>query len=111
MEPVNQFAQAVKKIINEYAAFPPSYGEVAVEKIFDDANGHYELMYSGWNGSRRVHGAVLHVDIKDGKVWIQHDGTEDGIAEELVTAGVPRDHIVLAFHHPDERKHTDYAVA
>ena len=50
------------------------------------------------------------MDIKDGKVWIQHDGTEDGIAEELVEAGVPREHIVLAFHPPDVRKHTPYAV-
>ena len=36
---------------------------------------------------------------------------EDGVAEELVEAGIPRDHIVLAFRAPEIRKYTDYAVA
>ena len=51
------------------------------------------------------------MDVRGDKVWIQRDGTEDGIAEELVDAGIPRDHIVLAFHHPSSRPYTDYAVA
>jgi hypothetical protein len=44
-------------------------------------------------------------------VWIPDDGTEDGIAEECVKAGIPRDQIVLAFKPPDIRAHTDFAVA
>lgn len=65
----------------------------------------------GWDGAQRVHGSVVHIDIIDGKVWIQRDGTKHGIAEELVAAGIPRDHIVLAFHPPDLRQYTDYAGA
>jgi hypothetical protein len=53
---------------------------------------------------------VIHIDLRDGKVWIQHDGTEDGVAGELVEAGIPRDRIVLAFHHPSKRKYSDFAV-
>lgn len=26
--------------------------------------------------------SVIHVDIRNGMVWIQHDGTASGIAEE-----------------------------
>jgi hypothetical protein len=44
-------------------------------------------------------------------VRIQHDGTEDGSAEELVKAGIPRNRIVLAFKPLDIRAHTDFAVA
>ena len=111
MDAVAAYREIVKRIIGEYAALKPSYGNIEVETIFDDAQGHYEIVYNGWDEWRRIHGPVLHVDIKDGKVWIQHDGTEDGIAEEMVQAGIPREHIVLAFHHPDERKHTPFAVA
>lgn len=68
-------------------------------------------MYAGWNGPYRIHGSMLHIDIRDGKVWTQHDGTEDGIAEELVQAGIARDCIVLAFKSPDIRPHTGFAVA
>ena len=55
------------------------------------------MIYTGWDEWRRVHGTVIHVDIRDGKVWIQHDGTEDGIAYEFLEAGIPHEHIVLAF--------------
>ncbi len=82
MDRVTDYRDIVKRIISEYAALKPSYGDIEVETIFDDGQGHYEMVYTGWNGFRRIHGAVLHVDIRDGKVWIQHDGTEDGIAEE-----------------------------
>jgi hypothetical protein len=47
----------------------------------------------------------------DGKVWIQHDGTEDGIAYELEAAGIPKARIVLAFKSLKRRKLTEYAVS
>jgi hypothetical protein len=111
VDPIETYRQILKRIITEYAAFKPSYGDIEVETVFDERHDHYEMLYTGWHEFRRIHGAVIHVDIRDGKVWIQHDGTEDGIAEELVRAGIPREHIVLAFHHPDKRKHTSFAVA
>jgi ketopantoate reductase len=111
MDRVREYRDIVKRIITEYAQFKPSYGEINVETIFDEERDHYELVYEGWKPSERVHGSVIHVDIRNGKVWIQHDGTEEGIAEELVEAGIPRDHIVLGFHSPEIRKHTKFAVA
>jgi hypothetical protein len=54
---------------------------------------------------------LVHIDIINGKMWIQRDGTEDGIANELVRAGVPKDRIVLGFRSPAIRKHTEFAVA
>ncbi|MFM7425742.1 MAG: element excision factor XisI family protein, partial [Elainella sp.] len=42
---------------------------------------------------------------------IHYDGVEDGITQELIAAGIPKDQIVLAFHPPHLRQHTGYAVA
>ncbi len=53
---------------------------------------------------------VLHLDIKDSKIWVQHDGTEIGFADELVKLGVPKEDIVLAFHEPFVRQYTGFAV-
>ncbi|HBY77183.1 MAG TPA: XisI protein, partial [Cyanobacteria bacterium UBA11148] len=53
---------------------------------------------------------LLHIDIIDGKLWIQHDGTEEGIADELVAAGVTKDSIVLGFKSVERRKLTELAV-
>jgi hypothetical protein len=51
----------------------------------------------GWQGDRRVHGSVIHIDIHDGKVWIEYNGTDARLGEELVAAGIPRNAIVLGF--------------
>jgi len=33
----------IKEFIMEYAALPPSYGEVEMEPMFDEERGHYQL--------------------------------------------------------------------
>jgi hypothetical protein len=60
---------------------------------------------------KRVHGCLIHLDIINDKIWVQRDGTEQGIANELVDAGVPKEHIVLGFRSSEMRKHTDFAAA
>ncbi len=111
MDEVSTYRRIIRSLIEDYARTPPSVGEIEVETIFDEAKDHYELSYSGWDGHRRIHGYVLHLDIRDGKIWIQHDGTYDGIANALVEAGIPRDRIVLAFKPPDIRQYTGFAVS
>ncbi|GAB4212635.1 MAG: hypothetical protein OHK0022_48680 [Roseiflexaceae bacterium] len=60
---------------------------------------------------RRVHGVIVHIEIIDGKVWLQRDDTDFAIAKELVAAGIPQDQIVLGFHSPEVRPFTGVAVA
>ena len=70
----------IKRTFLCYTRFAPP-GQVEAETIFDDAKGHYELSWIGWNRSRRIHGSVIHIDLKGDKIWIQHDGTHDGVAD------------------------------
>ena len=98
----------IEAILREYA-HKPSHGDIEPELVIDREKGHYELMFIGWDQHRRVHGSVLHIDLKGNKVWIQHDGTQ-GVAKELVAAGIPKDQIVLGFRPKKIRQHTGYAV-
>ncbi len=56
-----------------------------------------------------VYGTIIHVDIRDGKIWIQRDFTEEGVASELVDLGVPKTDIVLGFKPPYMRQFTGFA--
>ena len=111
MDDVIRYRQIIRELIQEFSKVRPSRGEIEIEIIFDEAQDHYELMYAGWNDSYRIHGSVLHLDIRSGKVLIQYDGTEEGVAEKLVAAGIPRDRIVLAFKAPAIRPYTGFATA
>jgi ketopantoate reductase len=111
MEELKHYRKVIRELIEDYARNKPSIGDIEVEMVLDERNDHYELIHVGWHKDYRVHGAVLHIDIRGGKVWIQHDGTDDIVAERLVEAGIPKDRIVLAFKPPEIRPHTGYAVA
>ena len=111
MDPVEKWCEALERILREHAAVPYSHGDIRSEVLIDREHGRYVLLDIGWNGVERVHGVLVHVDVLDGRFWIQCDGTEEGLATQLVDVGVPRDRIVLAFKHPSIRKYTDFAMA
>jgi len=84
--------------------------DTEVQLIFDTKPEHYQVINLGWKDQKRVYGCVIHIDIKEGKILIQRDRTEIGIANELVAAGVPKKDIVLAFKSPYLRQFTEFAV-
>jgi hypothetical protein len=110
MADVAHYRQLVQELLQGYSNIKANNEAVEAEAIFDPQRDRYQLVHVGWANKRRVYGCVLHLDIKDGKIWIQHDGTEGGIANELVDRGVPKHDIVLGFHSPFKRQFTDFAV-
>lgn len=106
-----KYRHIIQKILEDYAAFLGQEDGIQQELIFDRERDRYLLLETGWHNRKRIYGSFLHLDIIDNKVWIQHDGTEDGIAYELEAAGIPKDHIVLAFKSLERRKLTEYAVS
>lgn len=111
MDTLDAYREVIEQVLTEYARVPYAHGNIETEIVIDRANDHYLLVNVGWFGDRRIHGEIVHLDIIDGKVWVQYDGTEDGLANELVRAGIPRERIVLGFQQPELRKYSKFAVA
>lgn len=110
---VEQYRQYIRHLLSERAeriSHRRTEPEYEVQTVFDKEQDHYQLLYVGWRGNKRDFGCILHVDIKDGKIWIQHDGTEVGLANQLVEMGVPKQDIVLAFHEPEVRQFTGFGT-
>ena len=104
MDPVDKWREQIAKIIMKRTEIPYSHGKIESIPVFDTENDRYLLMVVGWDGYRRIHGCVIHLDIIDGKIFIQRDGTEDGLYTELIEAGISPNDIVLAFRYVDERE-------
>jgi ketopantoate reductase len=111
MEDLNQWRKILESVLQYYAELPYPYTDVRTYVVVSRDGSHFFLIHEGWQGNKRIHGMVVHAEIRDGKIWIHYDGIESSITEELVAAGVPKDRIVLAFHPPYVREHTGYAVA
>jgi hypothetical protein len=81
-----------------------------IEQIFDTERDRYQIISVGWNNQKRVYSTMIHLDIRNEKVWIQQNTTEIDIASELVEMGVKEDDIVIGFHTPKMRQSTNFAV-
>jgi len=79
--------------------------------IFDEQHDHYLLIARGWQGEERIKENTIHVRLREGKIWIEEDWTEDGVVTDFLQAAVLREDIVLAFHPPHLRQYTEFAIA
>ena len=111
MDKVEQYREYIQKLITTHASSDEDKEEVEVQLVMDIVRDHYQWMNVGWKGFKRVYHCYVHLDIKDGKIWIQQNWTEDDLAADLVEMGVPREDIVLGLQPPFKRPYTDYGVA
>jgi hypothetical protein len=113
MDKLTEYPKLIKDILTEYVELCQCHPQKDMETflVVDEAKGHYIWMNLGWQNGERITGMTVYVRLKDGKFWIEEDWTENGIATDLVEAGVPKEDIVLAFHEPKIRQYTDFAVA
>ncbi|MCW6053244.1 XisI protein [Lyngbya sp. CCAP 1446/10] len=92
MERIN-YGELVQTILSQHSGNDLDT-ETEVQLVFDTKREHYQVLHLGWYEQKRVYGCVIHVDIKNEKIWIQRDRTEAGVANKLVAAGVPKEDIV-----------------
>ncbi|KYC36306.1 fatty-acid oxidation protein subunit alpha [Scytonema hofmannii PCC 7110] len=108
MEKLN-YSDVVENILKQYATITVGEG-TEVELVADRSNGHYLVMFIGWRDEVQVYGSLIHIDIKGNQIWIQQDGTNEGIAQQLVEVGVPQSDIVLGYRSPLVRPFTGFGV-
>jgi hypothetical protein len=111
MDRLDTYRQIIRNVLQPYTQI--AYANVTAKnrQIFDPETDRYLIISEGWNRQHHLHSCLIHIEIIDEKVWIQLDNTEDGVAEELIQAGIPKQDIVLGFHEPEVRQYTGFAVA
>jgi XisI protein len=113
MDHLNQYRAIIQQILQEYHQLQQASADADWESVLlvDRAEDRYLLMRLGWQGTTRINRNTIHVRLKNQKIWIEEDETEDSVATELLQLGVPHQDIVLAFHPPPLRQYTEFAIA
>ncbi len=109
MEKLEKYRQIVRELLTAHAT--PNDSEVECQIVFDTEHDHYQVLDMGWQGLNRIYACYIHMDIRNGKIWIQHNMTEADLGQELVERGVPTADIILGLHPPYKRPYTSYGVA
>lgn len=113
MDKLNYYRSLIKQFLQERADLMNSHPISGLETLclFDEARDEYLILNIGWRDRKRVQYITLLARILNSKIWVEEDGTEEGLASLLVEAGVPKEDIVLAFNPPELRYLSEYAAA
>ncbi len=111
MEKLTLYKQILRKWMSAQLTDNQTLQEEETYMVVDEENQHYLLYHNGWDNMSRSYGCFFHARIKNEKIFIEYNGTDIEVAEDLVVEGVAKADIVLAFHAPAKRKHTGFGVA
>ncbi|MGH9846114.1 MAG: XisI protein [Blastocatellia bacterium] len=113
MDRIAQYREIIERVLTETLEFigPPHDKGVEYKLLLDRQRDSYGLIAVGFDKARRLHHFVIHLEIINGKIWLQADNTDLVIARDLERAGIAKSEIVLGFQPPSVRPHTEYAAA
>jgi glyoxylase-like metal-dependent hydrolase (beta-lactamase superfamily II) len=110
MEALSHYRRVILSILRDLAE-ASTRDDVETLLLADTTNDNYLLIDAGWDGIERVHHIIAHLRIRDGKIWVEVDNTDQQIVQQLLDVGIAKELIVLAFYSPQKRRFTDFAVA
>ena len=111
MDNLRDYSGIIEEKLKEYTKIPYAYGDLECRLIISEQRNNFLLITQGWEDDIQVHGCLVHIEVIGNKIWIHQDGLEEGIANELVSAGINKSEIVLGFHPPEVRPYKDFAVS
>jgi len=112
MDKVERYKNIVRSVIEDIVALrKQANSRIKGTAIMDEKRGHYLLYVDDWNDDQRSYGCYLHIEVaSDGKVWLQHDGTDLIVGQELLDKGVLKEDLVLGWIAPFRRADSSYAT-
>lgn len=97
------YRQAIVQFLSQFCEDSTEPGEIETQKLFDLQDDRYLILSLGWRGQERVYNVLIHLDIRDAKIWIQRNQTENEIEGELISLGVSQEDIVRGLIPPAYR--------
>ncbi len=112
MDLLEQYRAIIMEKLRAFTTLQYPYIEITNKTVLDRDADRYLEMSEGWEQKvRQIHGCLIDIEIPNGKIWIQRDGTEYGFASDLIELGIPKEMIVLGFKDEEIRPYTGFASA
>ena len=96
LDKLNRYRELLQKVIERHAALKPSNRKLDSLAIADTKTDNYLMMDIGNDELGRVDDVIIHLRLRDdGKVLIEYDGIEYGVAQDLLEAGIASEDILF----------------
>ncbi|NEO54138.1 MAG: XisI protein [Okeania sp. SIO3B5] len=110
MDKLNKYRTIIKKFLTEQTQGNSLDEDIETEIVFDQERERYLLIDLGWQKHQRIYNCVIHLEIKNEKIWIQRNQTDLPISDRLIAEGVPPQDIVLGLQPAYVREYTGLGV-
>jgi hypothetical protein len=111
MVKIKKYEKVILSVLKEYAKIRYSNIDAENKLIADKENHRYQVVTIGWDNGKSVHDCPIHMDIINGKIWVQRNMTEIDLDTIFWENGIPKSDIVLGFLTPKMREYSGYALA
>ena len=111
MDKLTRYRSLIQDFLIEQSQGKIIGGEIETEIIFDEKRDRFLLIDLGWNQHQRIYNCVIHLEIREQKIWIQRNQTDRPIADVLISMGVTKEDIILGLQPPSVREYTGLGVA
>ena len=108
---LTKYRGAINNVFASWEKLPYMPSHWHVEGVQDLVRDRYALQMVDFKDDKYRSSLLAHLEIRDNKIWILTDNTEEGIATELLTEGIAKSEIVLAFYPPALREMGEFAVS
>ncbi len=93
---LEHYRQLLRQVIEQHAAMKPGDRQIDSLAICDPTNDNFLMMDVGYDHVGRADDVIIHLRLRDdGKVLIEYDGIEYGVAHDLIEAGIAKEDILL----------------
>lgn len=100
METIDTLREAIHSVFAAWEKLPRLPSDWNIVSVQDVQQDRLTLQHVSSANNRYDARRLAYLEIRDGKIWILTDNTEEGIASVLVAEGVSKDRIVLGFYSP-----------
>lgn len=97
IEKLNSYRRILQQVIERHAQMAAEPSGTETIAVCDPSGDNYLLLDVGWEAGSRVHYVIIHLRLQDGKVLIEKDGIEYGIAQDLLEAGISAEDLITAW--------------
>ena len=111
MDSLEELRDAICRVFKVWEAYPTSISKFRIQGACDTKNDLYTLTHVDFEEDRFKSSLLANLEIRNEKIWILSDTTEQGIGDALAAEGISKDHIVLAFYPESVRAHGEFAVS
>ncbi|WP_017661861.1 XisI protein [Baaleninema simplex] len=103
MDRLEKMRSAIESLLTELSRGTYLNLDIETELVFDRDRDRYLLVNLGWQEDLRIYDSVLHLEIRDDRIWIQRNQTDVRIADALKELGIEGDRIVVGVVPPSYR--------